>query len=61
MGETPFTLAFDTEAVILAEIEVLSHKTMSFGEQENDRALALSLDLLEKKRIEADLKNTMYK
>lgn len=59
--ETSFALTFGMEAVILAEVEVPSHRTMCFSEHKNDRALALGLDLLEENRFEADFKNAIYK
>ena len=36
--ETPFSLVFRTEAVILAEVELLSYKVENYTEQENNMA-----------------------
>ena len=49
-GETPFGLAFGHEAAILAEIGVGAHRTEYFNEEQNDKQMCMSLDLLEEKR-----------
>lgn len=47
MGETPFNLAFGTEAVIPLEIGCLSLRVESFDEGNNSERLKANLDLLE--------------
>ena len=49
-GEIPLALAFGHEAVIPAEIEVWTHRTEYFNEEQNDEQICLILDLLEEKR-----------
>ena len=48
-GETPFALAFRTEAVILIELKLPSVRVVAFDEQRNSRDLKANLDLLEEK------------
>ena len=59
-GKTPFYLAFGTDAVIPAEIEIPSHRTAYFDEAENASLIASSLDLVEEKRAKAKLKVAIY-
>ena len=46
MGETPFKMAFGTEAVIPMEVGVSSLKRVSYDEQCNDEGLKLAFDFL---------------
>ena len=48
--ETPFALAFGTEAVDLVEIELKSPRIELASVEQNEEALRLNLDLLEEKR-----------
>ena len=47
--ETPFALAFGTEAVALVEVEVKSPRIELASEEQNEEALRLNLDLLDEK------------
>ncbi|GJZ08956.1 hypothetical protein Tco_0543239 [Tanacetum coccineum] len=49
-GDTPFSLTYGTEAVILAKIEMLTYHTAKVDTVHNDEELRLNLDLLEEKR-----------
>ena len=49
-GETPFSLAYGVEVVILVEIGMPTFRIDNFDEENNDIMLALSTDLLEEKR-----------
>ncbi|GJY66160.1 reverse transcriptase domain-containing protein [Tanacetum coccineum] len=49
-GETPFSLAYGTEAVIPAEIGMPTRRTTQRTNKENDAELRLNLDLLEERR-----------
>ncbi|CAL2227014.1 unnamed protein product [Prunus armeniaca] len=60
-GETPFSMAFSSEAVVPVEIGVPSYRTETFAPKANEEALALSLDLLEERRAQANLRNEAYK
>ncbi|BFG32165.1 hypothetical protein CerSpe_184390 [Prunus speciosa] len=61
MGETPFSLAFGSEAVVPVEIGESSYRTESFEPKANEAAVALSLDLIEEHRTVANLRNEAYK
>ncbi|XP_071740066.1 uncharacterized protein [Rutidosis leptorrhynchoides] len=65
-GETPFSLVYDTEAVIPAEIRVLTQRVLAFDIENNSSILHENLNLLEEKRImavihQADAKQRMAK
>ena len=45
-GETPFRLAYKSEAVIPAEIELTSFRVENRDESKNDKAMRLQLDLM---------------
>ncbi|XP_034199030.1 uncharacterized protein LOC117614353 [Prunus dulcis] len=60
-GETPFSLAFGSEAVVPVEIGEPSYRTEAFAPKENEEAMSLSLDLLEEHRAQANLRNEAYK
>ncbi|XP_008245090.1 PREDICTED: uncharacterized protein LOC103343199 [Prunus mume] len=59
--ETPFSLALGSEAVVPVEIDKLSYRTETFAPKENEEALALSLDLIQERRAQANLRNEAYK
>ncbi|GKV47753.1 hypothetical protein SLEP1_g54620 [Rubroshorea leprosula] len=60
-GETPYHLAFGTEAVIPIEIGVPSFRVTHFNEGRNGQLLRENLDLLEDVREEAQLRTLVYK
>ncbi|XP_071740060.1 uncharacterized protein [Rutidosis leptorrhynchoides] len=65
-GETPFSLLYDTEAVIPVEIRVPTHKVLAFDVNSNSSVLCENLNLLEERRImaairQADAKQRMAK
>ncbi|CAL2244499.1 unnamed protein product [Prunus armeniaca] len=60
-GETPFSMAFGLEAVVPVEIGEPSYRTETFAPKANEEALALSLNLLEERRAQANLWNEAYK
>ena len=53
-GHTPFSLSYDSEAVIPVEMEVSSHRVTYYDPKTNAILLSESLDLLNEKREEAD-------
>nr|GEX53147.1 reverse transcriptase domain-containing protein [Tanacetum cinerariifolium] len=66
-GDTPFSLTYGTEAVILAEIGMPTYSTAAVDVVHNDEELQLNLDLLEERReraaiceAKAKLKVTKY-
>ncbi|GKV05528.1 hypothetical protein SLEP1_g17529 [Rubroshorea leprosula] len=60
-GETPYHLAFGTEAVIPVEIGVPSFWVTHFDEGRNGQLLRENLDLLAEVRKEAQLRTLVYK
>ena len=53
-GETPFKLAYGSEAVIPAEGLVANHKVMKYQDEENEEQLRLNLDLIDEVRMDAE-------
>ena len=49
-GETPFRLAYGSEAVILAKVGLTSYRVENHDENRNDEARRLQLDLVDKVR-----------
>ena len=52
-GETPFRLAYGSEAVILAKVGLTSYRVENHDENRNDEAICLQLDLVDKVRATA--------
>ena len=59
--ETPFKLAYGTEAVIPAEIHMANHKVMKYKDEKNEEQLHLNLDLIDKVRIDIIQRTARYK
>ncbi|GJS59162.1 reverse transcriptase domain-containing protein [Tanacetum coccineum] len=55
-GDTPFSLTYGTEAVILAEIGMPTFRTAKVDMTKNDEALEINLELLEEKREQAAIR-----
>ena len=53
-GETPFKLAYGSEAVILAEVRMASHRVKEYQAEENEVQLHLNLDLINEVRTDAE-------
>ncbi|CAL8163538.1 unnamed protein product [Prunus armeniaca] len=60
-GETPFSLALGTEAVVPIEVHAPTRRTTSYDPQQNEQQLALNLDLIDKCRSQAQLRNANCK
>ncbi|GFS42022.1 hypothetical protein Acr_00g0077760 [Actinidia rufa] len=60
-GETPYSMVFGTESVILVEIGMPSFRTLNFDKESNEIELRLNLDLLDEKREMAELRQAAYK
>ncbi|CAL9024364.1 unnamed protein product [Prunus brigantina] len=60
-GETPFSLAFGTEAVVPVEVHAPTCRTATYDPQQNEHQLALNLDLIDEHRSQAQLRNATYK
>nr|GEY97132.1 reverse transcriptase domain-containing protein [Tanacetum cinerariifolium] len=59
--DTPFSLAYGTEAVIPAEIGIPTRRTIQGSDKENNEALRLNLNLLEERREIAAIKEARRK
>ena len=46
-GETPFKLAYGSEAVILAEVHMANHRVMMYQDKDNEEQLRLNLNLID--------------
>ena len=53
-GETPFKLAYGSEAVIPAEVHMANHRVMTYQVKDNEEQLRLKLDLIDEVRTEAE-------
>jgi len=60
-GETPFKLAYGSEAVILADIHMTSNRVMKYKGEENEKQLCLNLDLIDEVRIGVEQRTVRYK
>ncbi|XP_043809779.1 uncharacterized protein K02A2.6-like [Manihot esculenta] len=58
--ETPFALAFGTEAVVPIELQVPTHRVQFNSESTNDDKLRSNLDALEEVREEAQVRTAAY-
>lgn len=52
-SETPFHLAFGSEAIILAEIGLASYRIAHYNEERNEEVISLHLDMLDEVRVTA--------
>ncbi|XP_030963402.1 uncharacterized protein LOC115984522 [Quercus lobata] len=60
-GETPFKLAYGSEAVIPAEVHMTSHRVRKYQTEENEEQLHLNLDLMDEVRMDAEQRTARYK
>ena len=59
-GHTPFSLAFRSEAVLPVKVKVASHRVQTFDQDQNDKLLCASLDLIDEKREASQLHLAHY-
>ena len=59
-GETPFSISYGAEAVILIETDFPTLRTQSFNPSDNDELLERSLDLIEERRESAMVQLAYY-
>ncbi|GKC71013.1 hypothetical protein Tco_1116896 [Tanacetum coccineum] len=57
----PFSLTYESEAVIPAKIGMPTHRTMMIREDENEDELRLNIDLLQERRETTAIKEAKYK
>ncbi|GKG04986.1 reverse transcriptase domain-containing protein [Tanacetum coccineum] len=60
-GDTHFSLTYGTEAVIPAEIRMLTYRTTAVDAVHDDEQLRLNLDLLEERRERAAIREAKVK
>ncbi|XP_009389876.1 uncharacterized protein LOC103976409 [Musa acuminata AAA Group] len=60
-GESPYSLAFGTEAVLPHEVTIATLRTKSYDEGTSDEGLRAALDLLEERRADAHIRALSYK
>ncbi|GJX80331.1 reverse transcriptase domain-containing protein [Tanacetum coccineum] len=60
-GETPFSLTYDTKAVIPAEIGMPTLRTTEIDLTKNNEALGMNLDLIEERREQAAIQEAKSK
>ena len=59
-GETPFSLTYEVEAIILLETGFPTIRTSSFNPKDNDEQLTRNLDLIEERRKDAMVQLAYY-
>jgi len=60
-GETPFKLAYGSEAVIPAEVHMANHRVTMYQDKDNEEQLRLNLDLIDEVRTDAEKRTARYK
>ena len=60
-GETPFKLAYESEAVIPAEVHMASHRVKGYEVKENEVQLRLNLNLIDEVRTDAEQRTARYR
>ena len=61
IGETPFKLAYGSEAVIPVEVHMANHRVMKYQDKDNEEQLCLNLDLIDEVRMDAEQRIARYK
>ena len=61
MGETPFKLAYGSEAIIPAEVHMANHRVTMYQDKDNEEQLRLNLDLIDEVRTDAEERTARYK
>ena len=59
-GESPYMLAFGSEAVIPAELGLHTHRVLNFNSLISNLMRRLDLDMLEEVREDAAIRNAAY-
>ena len=58
--ETPFRLAYGSEAVISVEVGLISYRMENYDKSRNDEAMRRQLDLVDEVRATAEQKLAWY-
>ena len=59
--ETPFKLAYGSDAVIPVEVGLTSYKVAHYDTEENEKQLRLNLDLIDEVRMDTEQRVAHYK
>ena len=59
--ETSFKLAYGSDAVIPAEVGLTSYRVVRYKDEENEKQLRLSLDLINEVRVDVEQRAAHYK
>ena len=59
--ETPFKLAYGSEAVIPVEVHMANHRVMKYQDKDNEEQLCLNLNLIDEVRMDAEQRIARYK
>ena len=59
--ESPFKLAYGSDAVIPAEVHMANHRVMKYEEEDNEEQLLLNLDLIDEVQMDVEQRTTLYK
>ena len=59
--ETPFKLAYGSEAMIPVEVHMANHRVTKYQDEDNEEQLRLNLDLINEVRMNTEQRTTRYK
>ena len=59
--ETLFKVAYESEAMIPAEVHMANHRVMKYQDEDNEEQLLLNLDLIDEVRMNTDQRTARYK
>ena len=59
--ETPFKLAYGSDAVIPAEVHMANHRVTMYQDKDNEGQLYLNLDLIDEVRMDVEHRTARYK
>ena len=59
--ETPFKLAYESEAIIPIKVHMANHRVMTYQDKDNEEQLRLNLDLIDEVRTDVEHKTAKYK
>ena len=54
IGETPFKIAYGSEAMIPAKVHMANHMVMKYQDEDNEEQLHLNLDLIDEVRTNTE-------
>ena len=60
-GETPFKLAYGSEAVIPTKVHMANHRVKKYQAEENEEQLRLNLNLMDEVKVDAEQRTARYK